>query len=337
MQKKKIKIKFVDFWAHWNVENNFIINILNKYYDIEFSDEPDYVFFSNFSNTCDHIKYKDAVKIFYTQENLCPDFNFADYGIGYENIDYGDRYLDFPIGYIKERYGKAWEGMKSKNLHIDEKLSRREFCGVVISNKDADSIRNIFWDELSKYKKIDSGGRYRNNVGIPDGVVNKIVFLKDYKFSLCFENSTHPGYYTEKIIEGFAAKTVPIYWGDPGINKVFNERAFINLNNCKTLDEMINRVIEVEQDNNKYLSMLKEPALLPITEEIWEKKQEELESFLCNIFEQEKDAAFRRNRVFWGERYSDLYENMRDWYVICSEDKFLNRFMRLIRWIKNEK
>ena len=62
------------------------------------------------------MKYKNAVKIFYTQENLCPDFNFADYGIGFEELTYGDRYLQFPIRFIKKcllkclklRYHYTW-------------------------------------------------------------------------------------------------------------------------------------------------------------------------------------------------------------------------------------
>lgn len=102
---KIVKIKFVDFWEHWNQEDNFIVNTLKKYFKVEFSENPDYVFYSNFSKRLDHMKYKNAVKIFYTQENLCPDFNFADYGIGFEELTYGDRYLQFPICYIDERYG----------------------------------------------------------------------------------------------------------------------------------------------------------------------------------------------------------------------------------------
>ena len=87
---KIVKIKFVDFWEHWNQEDNFIVNTLKKFFKVEFSENPDYVFYSNFSKRLDHMKYKNAVKIFYTQENLCPDFNFADYGIGFEELTYGD-------------------------------------------------------------------------------------------------------------------------------------------------------------------------------------------------------------------------------------------------------
>ncbi len=63
------------------------------------------------------------------------------------------------------------------------------------------------------------------------------------------KNSSHPGYYTEKLIEGFAAKTVPIYWGDPHIEEIFNPNAFINLSDCESIDEMIEKVKAVDLDN----------------------------------------------------------------------------------------
>ena len=253
---KIVKIKFVDFWEHWNQEDNFIVNTLKKFFKVEFSETPDYVFYSNFSKRLDHMKYKNAVKIFYTQENLCPDFNFADYGIGFEELTYGDRYLQFPICYIDERYGNAWRMMKTKHMDVQgnaEKYINREFCGMVVSNKDADPIRDEFFEKLLQYQFVSSGGKYRNNIGQPNGVPDKLEFMRKYRFSFCFENSSHPGYYTEKLIEGFAAKTVPIYWGNPHIEEIFNPNAFINLSDCESIDEMIEKVKAVDLDNEKYM------------------------------------------------------------------------------------
>ena len=336
---KIVKIKFVDFWEHWNQEDNFIVNTLKKYFKVEFSENPDYVFYSNFSKRLDHMKYKNAVKIFYTQENLCPDFNFADYGIGFEELTYGDRYLQFPICYIDERYGDAWRKMKIKHMDVQgnaEKYINREFCGMVVSNKDADSIRDEFFEKLSQYRFVSSGGRYRNNIGQPKGVIDKLEFLEKHKFSLCFENSSHPGYYTEKLIEGFAAKTVPIYWGDPHIEQIFNPNAFINLSNCKTVDEMIEKVKTVELDEKKYVSMLLEPALNEKYNTIWENKQQELENFLLHIFSEEKEKTYRRNRVFWGERYCNQYKKMRNFYVFFFQNKFEVALIKKIKKLKKE-
>lgn len=317
MIKKKIKINYYDFWNHWNKYDNFIINILKKKYDVEVSDNPDYIFFSNFNEDFQHMDFNNCVKIFYTQENIVPDFNYADYGIGYEYLSFEDRYCRYPIYLIPERYGKYWELMKKKHIINNEQdMLQRKFCSFVVSNGNAEQIRKETSEELCKYKKVDSGGRYLNNIEFEKGIADKLDFAQKYKFSLCFENTSHPGYTTEKIIEAFAAQTIPIYWGDPQIVKLFNEDAFINVTSCKSVEEIRKIVEEIDKDDLKYMKMLKSPAIrADIPENYWERKQNELEIFLDNIFLQNKEKAYRRNLKFWGEEYHRRYHEMRNVYV----------------------
>lgn len=78
------------------------------------------------------------------------------------------------------------------------------------------------------YKKVDSGGKYKNNIGKP--VENKRDFQMTHKFVIAFENTSTRGYTTEKIIGAYAAGAVPIYWGDPDVAMTFNTKSFINCN-----------------------------------------------------------------------------------------------------------
>ena len=57
---------------------------------------------------------------------------------------------------------------------------KRKFCSFVVSNADAKPIRQHFFEKLSDYKKVDSGGRFMNNVGGP--VADKIDFHRQHKF-----------------------------------------------------------------------------------------------------------------------------------------------------------
>ena len=84
-----------------------------------------------------------------------------------------------------------------------------------------------FFKELSKYKKVDSGGKVLNNVG--GCVEDKLEFIKDYKFVISFENSAHPGYTTEKIVDPLAMNCIPIYWGNPYVARDFNNKRFYQL------------------------------------------------------------------------------------------------------------
>lgn len=338
---KTIRIKFVDFWEHWNPNDNFIINSLKKKYNIEFSNNPEYVFYSHFDKKNKHIDYDECIKIFYTQENICPDFNLCDYGISYENIIYGDRHLQFPIFYVSERYGKMWELMKNKHLLSEFELSRllsREFCCFVVSNKDGSTIRRKVFTGLCSYKKVNSGGKFLNNIGMPHGVPNKLEFSRKHKFMLCLENSAHPGYITEKLIEGFAAQTVPIYWGAPDVTQLFDKNAFINISDFETINDAIEYIKFVDRNDNLYKQMLLTPALKSGNEDIWERKQNEFDEFLYHIIDQDKENAFRRNRVFWGERYFDLYKKMRDVYCIFFQNAiicFPRKVVHYLRKLKN--
>lgn len=296
--KKHIRIKFVDFWDDFVPENSLFYQLLSEHYDIELTDpstSPDYIFYSVFGE--EHLNY-DCVKIFYTGENQCPDFNLCDYAIGFERMEFGDRYFRLPIYYLN-RYQKDFRLMQEK--HVKPVPEKTGFCSFVYSNDRASEVRERFFNQLSTYKSVSSGGRYKNNIGGP--VADKLAFESEHKFSFSFENSSYPGYSTEKLVQSFAAQTVPIYWGDPTIAQTFNEEAFINCNNYDSWDEVMEEVKRVDADPELYAHMLAVPALKTPGKDSIEAKLEQLTSFLRHIFEQEPDRACRYNRVYWGRRY----------------------------------
>ena len=57
----------------------------------------------------------------------------------------------------------------------------------------------------------------------------KFEIYSQSKFSICFENAKDiPGYVTEKIFDCLFAGCVPIYWGEPEIEKVIPRACFID-------------------------------------------------------------------------------------------------------------
>lgn len=314
---KTIKIKFSGFWGKFDENNNFIINILRKHYNVILSDRPEYLFYSVFSK--DFLNY-NCVRIFYTGENLCPDFNLCDYGIGFSYMDFGDRYLRFPqylvndySYYLNDNYENDLVLAQNKHLVIEEEIKNKKgFCSFVYSNSDADPFREKFYVALSNYKEIASGGRFCNNVGGP--VENKLEFQLNYKFSIAFENSSTSGYTTEKILQAFAAKTIPIYWGNPEIGREFNEKAFINCHSFNSVDDIIAAIIEVDNDYDEYYRMLKEPSF---SQDYSVKKiYKNLEIFLMKIINQDYELAFRRNKCYWGQRYERKIKIGNEFYYL---------------------
>lgn len=302
MGKRKVKIKFLDYWGSFydnEMEDCLIMQILRKHYEVEVCDDADYVFFSTMGDSHWGVP-DDCIKIYQTGENLVPDFNACDYAIGFEWMDYEDRYIRFPLYLF---YGKE---LLDKMLHKHElpkdwnlNEEKPEFCSFVVSNH-RNPKRKVVFDYLSDYKQVSSGGGYLNNVGgrVPD----KLAFESRHKFSICFENGSHNGYTTEKLVQAFAARTVPIYWGDPKVGKVFNTKAFINAYDYDSIEDVLQRVKEIDNDDDLYLSMLREPAMrsdvLTTDQEL-----EKFENWLLHIFEQPKDKAMRRNREMHGKWY----------------------------------
>ena len=61
--------------------------------------------------------------------------------------------------------------------------------------------------------------------------------LWESMFSICIENSSNKGYHTEKIIDAFLSKTIPIYWGCPNLEELgYDPDGFFY---CNDEDEII--------------------------------------------------------------------------------------------------
>lgn len=331
---EKVKVLFDGFGdslikIERRAESAAILNILKRHYDVEFSENPDYIFYN--VNGKEYYKY-DGIRIFCTIEAICPDFNLCDYGIGFEYLAYGDRYFRFPNFCFQPELVDA---MSRKHTNVAPGMEQRDFCSFVYSNAAADDMRVKLFEALAGYKRVDAGGKLLNNQKDNTPVVDKLLFESQHKFSIACENATHPGYHTEKIAEAFAAGTIPIYWGDPKIEEVFNPKAFINCNAYPSIEAAVEKVRYLDTHSEEYLAMLKEPALRENCEQIYtEQGLKKLEDYLTYIFDQPLEKAYRRNRGFWGKQYLQR---------VRSESRVIERYLklrdipvaRLLRKLKN--
>lgn len=306
---KTVRINFLNQdtkKAYFDPDDNIILNILKERYNVVVTANPDYLIYSCFG--FEHINF-DGIKIFYTSEDISPDFNFCDYAIGFDRMEFGDRYRRFPFFAQRNEFKDA----QKKHIFTPEEIaSKTGFCNFVYSNSDANKTRGEFFEKLSRYKKVDSGGRYMNNIGKP--VDDKIEFQKKYKFTIAFENDSSRDYTTEKIIDAFAAKTIPIYWGNPDIAKEFNPKSFINCHDYESFDEVIEKIKEIDSDPELYEAMLAEPifenGIVP-----FEYTEDYLREFLFNIFDQPIEKA--RRRADFTYKYYYVKRSRRIFNIYC--------------------
>ena len=310
---KTLNVKCIGFGEDLN-KSNFILDILSQRYNIVHSNKPDWVICSVFPDYYAYTKY-DCPRIFFSGENIAPDFNVVDYAISFNRMNFEDRYISYPLCLVYHLIGKNGEfiDISNRGLSIDDKniLENKDiFCNFIYSKQSENNIRESFFEQLnSKYKPVASAGKYLNNIpgGNPlagrHGSDSKIDFQKRCKFTIAFENEQANGYCTEKIVDAFVANTIPIYFGAPYVNEIFNPEAFINVSDFNNYDDVIEYISKLDNDDDAYMKMLTAPIFTDPT--LPQKRYNELCEFLHNIFDQEPSNAIRRSRYKYTKDHND--------------------------------
>jgi hypothetical protein len=252
MKRPLLNVNFSGFWNSFEKTNNFFYNLLVERYDVHISDNPDLLFYTDSST--DHIKY-NCTKVFYTGENIRPNFILCDFAFSF---DYSKNRRNYRLP-LYALYHDVQKLVDSKLDFEAIMKDKKKFCCFLVSNPKC-KIRNDFFHQLSTYKTVDSGGKVFNNIGYL--VEDKWEFIREYKFVIAFENTSHPGYTTEKIYEPFINNCIPIYWGDPLVINDFNDKRFINCNDYKSFEEVMEEIIKLDQDDTLYIEYLKQPVFV---------------------------------------------------------------------------
>ncbi|OOP83980.1 fucosyltransferase, partial [Helicobacter pylori] len=82
--------------------------ILSQRYTITLHQNPnepsDLVFGSPIGSARKILSYQNTKRVFYTGENEVPNFNLFDYAIGFDELDFNNRYLRMPLYYASLHY-----------------------------------------------------------------------------------------------------------------------------------------------------------------------------------------------------------------------------------------
>lgn len=75
-------------------------------------------------------------------------------------------------------------------------------------------------------------------------IQEKETALRDYMFSVCVENAEMPTYFTEKILDCFFTGTIPVYKGARTIEKFFDTRGIIFLDDLDDISSLSQSLYE---------------------------------------------------------------------------------------------
>lgn len=258
-----LRIAFSDFifsrndrdrMASFDPKDNVFTRLLAQEYDLRVVPmaEAEVLVYSTFGEA--HRTFRGR-KVFYASENVLPDFDACDHAITFSLLPDDPRHYRLPqyVFYVDD----ARRLVKSAGFDATADLrAKTKFCNFVVSNPRCPQ-RNRFFRMLNRRKRVDSGGRHFNNLGQP--IADKLAFVRDYKFTLAFENSVSDGYTTEKLVEPMLAGSLPIYWGNPQVARDFNPHSFIDVSAFPNFDAAIEHILKVDADDALYLSYLREP------------------------------------------------------------------------------
>ena len=250
--QKTISLWFCDgWWAEQKkeIEKLFLYNQLKNYFPLQLnSKNPDFIIFSCFGKKFLNFH---CHRIFFTGENINPNFKICDFALSFNPSIPKKNCYYHPFGEWKQ---SLLFSKKSETIFLE----KQNFCNFIYSNLVIK--RENFFFLLSKYKKIDAAGARLQNMKRLERNEDKIDFLRKYKFTIAFENTSSQGYHTEKIIDAFAANSVPIYYGNPKIADYFNPEAFINCHDFDNFDSVVSYVKKVDQDETLYRKYLFAPV-----------------------------------------------------------------------------
>lgn len=258
-----IRLGFAGFWAGFDPRDNFFTRILAERWRIEIVDEPDFLIHSCIGKARHAHRRHRGVRIYYTGENIPADWASTDWAFTFDYSDH-PRHVRLPLWPL---YVDPERLVKPAETPDVEAVRRRKtrFCGFVVSNPLC-PVRNEFFRRLSRYRRVDAGGKLFNNLG--GRVADKRAFLDECRFTIAFENESHPGYTTEKIVEPMLVDSIPVYWGDPLVGRDFDTRSLLSfhdtppgagLSRSAALDLLVDRVIAVDRDPDLHAALLARP------------------------------------------------------------------------------
>jgi len=290
--KKNIRIGFCDFWQDFNPSYNFFTLLIENHLkktgqstikvdgiDLnkveEGKEEVDILMFGPFGMRWTSAKHS-IPKIHYTGENTHPIVrDDVVLNLGFQRNSPGINYMRLPLWILEINWFNADPNLLvnpkpvsiQSCINVTDNLlnSKKKFCAFVVSNPTQE-VRNNAFKTLCKYKQVDSAGRLFNNMGNVisheyGGELSKCEFLKSYKFSITYENSSSQGYTTEKLLHAKVAGCVPIYWGDPTVEMDFDIEGFIDARSCKTEEDLVRLVKEVDTNDELWRKKASIPAL----------------------------------------------------------------------------
>ena len=155
-----------------------------------------------------------------------------------------DKVLNNCNNAIYQPFGHTWLKPDQYNKEHEKKFQLSHLCGK-LNKTYGHSLRHETLARQNEFSiPLNFYDVYGDRSNIEDARLGKEFIFGDSQFGVVIENTSHRGYFTEKILDCFLLKTIPIYWGCSNIGDYFNIDGIIPFNNVDDLVYMSNNLDE---------------------------------------------------------------------------------------------
>ncbi len=222
-----------------------------------------------------------SIRIWYTGENRRPPGDGFDGTLSFDTDDHGGTNAYLPLPYLQltwpsltQAVGLGEAARLGARPSPDDLATPRpapaerpKFACAFFGNPEPTRMR--FVEVLREVGEVDVFGAA---VGRPVGP--KLQVAAAYRYMICFENTVHPGYVTEKPIEAWWSGCVPI-WNGIDSRSMLNPAALLNRQDHRSLADLAAAVADVDRTAGRWAAMQREP----IASHAW--SLAEVEAFLA--------------------------------------------------------
>lgn len=148
------------------------------------------------------------------------------------------------------RYFKFHYPVLQQKIPNIPSFEEKKFCTLINSRLQSKHPKELYSarEEIIRFfenrsDEFDLYGRFwekRNYKNYRGNIADKMSVLKNYKFSICYENTQNiRGYITEKIFDCFAAGVIPVYWGADNICDYIPKNCFIDRREFQNNEDLV--------------------------------------------------------------------------------------------------
>ena len=172
------------------------------------------------------------------------DFAVANHHLFSAILTWSDKILNNAPNAMFFPFGNIWITPEQYQKPHDKKFEISHLCGKLLKTY-GHTLRHELLARKNEIKiPTNFFDVYGDRYDINDARRGKEFIFGNSQFGVVIENTSHRGYFTEKIMDCIALKTIPVYWGCSNITDFFDERGLILFDNVDDLIYTMNNIDE---------------------------------------------------------------------------------------------